>query len=138
MKENMVNSTNGHKFERELCQKLSEKGFWAHNIASRSEGQPADVIAAKNNTVILIDCKVCENDEFSFSRIEPNQETAMTLFDKCGNLLSYFALKMSNGDIYMISFTAILLCQGEGKLKKQDIECLDTFEDWIDWINQMI
>ena len=135
MNKSTVNSTNGHKFEAELCEKLAEKGFWAHNFASRSEGQPADIIAVKNNTAILIDCKVCENDEFPFSRIEPNQDTAMTLFEQCGNLMTFFALKLSNGAIYMISYTTIKTLRNIWKkLKKYHIEVCDSFEDWANWI----
>lgn len=75
----MVNKTLGNHFEGELCELLAENGFWAHNLAQNQAGQPADVIAVKNDVAILIDCKVCSNDRFSLSRIEDNQEMAMTL-----------------------------------------------------------
>ena len=38
----------GTGFEKELCLSLYGYGFWAHNLAQNSQGQPFDVIAAKN------------------------------------------------------------------------------------------
>ena len=42
----------GNTFERDLCLSLSGYGFWAHNLAQNSQGQPFDVLAAKDGTVI--------------------------------------------------------------------------------------
>ena len=44
----MSNKKIGNDFEAELCEMLSLYGFWCHNLAVKSEGQPADVIAARN------------------------------------------------------------------------------------------
>ena len=92
----------GNDFEKELCDMLASEGFWAHNMAQNSAGQPADVIAVRNGKAFLIDCKVCVNDTFPFSRIESNQHTAMRLWKESGNGYGWFALKLSNEDIYMI------------------------------------
>lgn len=92
----------GNDFEKELCDMLASEGFWAHNMAQNSAGQPADVIAVRNGKAFLIDCKVCINDTFPFSRIESNQHTAMTLWKQSGNGDGWFALQLSNKDIYMI------------------------------------
>ena len=54
----MSNKKIGNDFEAELCEMLSLYGFWCHNLAVKSEGQPADVIAARNGKAYLIDCKV--------------------------------------------------------------------------------
>lgn len=43
-----VNRKVGTGFERDLCLSLSGCGFWAHNLAQNSQGQPFDVIAARN------------------------------------------------------------------------------------------
>ena len=81
----MSNKKIGNDFEAELCEMLSLYGFWCHNLAVKSEGQPADVIAARNGKAYLIDCKVCStNKGFALSRMEENQELAMTLWKECG------------------------------------------------------
>ena len=80
-----VNKTMGNHFEEELCELLAEQGFWAHNLAQNQVGQPADVLAVRDNIAILIDCKVCSNNRFPLSRIEPNQEAAMTMWEAQGN-----------------------------------------------------
>lgn len=92
----------GNTFESEFCEMLYEKGFWVHNMAQNQAGQPADVIAVRNKRAYLIDCKVCKNDIFPFSRIESNQHTAMRLWKDSGNGYGVFALRLSDGRIYMI------------------------------------
>ena len=54
-----VNRKVGTGFERDLCLSLSGCGFWAHNLAQNSQGQPFDVIAARNGVSYPIDCKDC-------------------------------------------------------------------------------
>lgn len=93
----------GNTFESEFCEMLFDKGYWVHNMAQNQAGQPADVIAVKNGKSFLIDCKVCENDTFPFSRIESNQHTAMRLWHDSGNGYGWFALKLSDGEVYMIN-----------------------------------
>ena len=98
----MNNRTMGNTFEDELCNILSECGFWVHNMASKKSGQPADVIAVKNHKAYLIDAKVCTNNEFPLSRIEENQDLAMDLWNECGNGIGWFALKTDFG-VFMLS-----------------------------------
>jgi Holliday junction resolvase len=98
----MNNKTLGNNFEQELCEKLSEYGFWTHNLAMNKAGQPADIIAVRNKVAYLIDAKVCSNRGFALSRVEENQELAMTLWNERGNGQGWFALKVPNGDIYML------------------------------------
>jgi Holliday junction resolvase len=74
----MSNKATGTSFEKEFCKLASEHGFWAHMLQGNTQGQPSDVILAKNGKAALIDCKVCENNKFLFSRIEENQDLAMT------------------------------------------------------------
>lgn len=111
----MSNRKTGTTFERELCERLSDRGFWAHNLAQNSAGQPFDVLAAKNHTTYPIDCKVCEHDMFRFSRVEENQRWAMRLWRETGNGESWFALKVSNGSIFMVAFSTIETLECEGK-----------------------
>lgn len=98
----MNNRKMGNSFEDELCNILSEHGFWVHGMAQKKSGQPADVIAVKNKKAYLIDAKVCSNDEFPFTRIEENQDLSMELWNDCGNGIGWFAIKLC-GQIYMIS-----------------------------------
>lgn len=88
-----TNKRDGNSFEAELCEILSEMGFWAHNMAQTQAGQPADVLAVINQRAYLIDCKLCTSKGFALSRIEPNQETAMEYWKYCGNGVGWFAVK---------------------------------------------
>ena len=98
----MNNKTLGNSFEQELCEKLSEHGFWTHNLAMNKAGQPADIIAVRNKIAYLIDAKVCSNRGFALSRVEENQDLAMGLWNDRGNGQGWFALKIPAGEIYMI------------------------------------
>ena len=98
----MNNKTLGNNFEQELCERLSEYGFWCHNMAMNKSGQPADIIAVRNKVAHLIDAKVVSSSKgFALSRVEENQHLAMDLWNKQGNGQGWFALKTNEG-IYMI------------------------------------
>lgn len=98
-----MNRKTGTSFERQLCISLAGYGFWAHQMAQNSQGQPFDVIAAKNGHTYPIDCKVCEKDVFRLERVEENQYSAMTLWRQTGNGEGWFALRMTNGEVWFIS-----------------------------------
>lgn len=102
----MSNKKLGNSFENELCEILAGEGFWCHNLAQNSAGQPADVIAVIDGESFLIDCKVCTLGKFPFSRIEDNQESAMELWHDCGNGLGWFALKFDD-EIFMVDMAAM-------------------------------
>lgn len=103
----MSNKTLGNSFEQELCERLSEYGFWATNLAMTKAGQPADIVAVKNKIGYLIDAKVCSSRGFALSRVEENQELAMTLWEECGNGQGWFAIKVPTGEIYMMPHICI-------------------------------
>ena len=103
----MTNKKLGNDFEQELCEKLSEYGFWTHNMAMNKAGQPADIIAVKNKVAYLIDAKVCSSRGFALSRVEENQELAMGLWKDRGNGQGWFALKVPTNEIYMIPHICI-------------------------------
>ena len=42
----------GNDFESRFCEILYSEGFWVHNLAQNSAGQPADVIAARNGKTL--------------------------------------------------------------------------------------
>ncbi len=98
----MTNKKLGNDFESQFCEILFQEGFWTHNLAQNQAGQPADVLAVRNGKAYLIDCKVCVNDTFPFSRIESNQHTAMTLWKQSGNDYGWFALRLNDNSVYMI------------------------------------
>ena len=129
----MVNKTIGNRFEAEFCEFLARNKFWAHNMAQTQAGQPADVIAVRNGTAYLIDCKVCENDRFRLSRIEENQENSMTLWEMRGNTAGLFALKTSTG-VYMVTLGELLAqrLMGAGSLNAEEIQttCIPA-EVWV-------
>lgn len=124
----------GNDFESEFCEMLFEHNFWVHNLTQNQAGQPADVIAARNGKAYLIDCKVCENDRFPFSRIESNQHTAMRLWKESGNGYGIFALKLDNGEVYMFNHDLMIaLSIGQASIGKDMIEHYGTpFGRWVE------
>ena len=106
------NKALGNSFEQELCEKLSEYGFWTHNLAMNKAGQPADIIAVKDRKAYLIDAKVCSDRGFALSRVEENQELAMTLWYERGNGQGWFAFKFPTGEIYMMPHFCIQAYKG--------------------------
>ena len=103
----MTNKKLGNNFESVLCEILSNHGFWAHNMAQNQAGQPADVIAVRGGKASLIDCKVCSNDRFVLPRMEDNQDLSMELWSDCGNGHGWFAMLLSDEEIYMVDHLII-------------------------------
>lgn len=132
----MSNKKLGNSFETEFCEILAEDGFWTHNLAQNSAGQPADVIAVKNGKAYLIDCKVCSHDRFSINRIEENQELSMELWRDCGNGEGWFALEFSD-QVYMVPLGSMLRCKNRhGSVTRELAEMYGcTLRDWL-WDKQ--
>lgn len=122
----------GNRFESKFCELMFDEGFWVHNMAMNQAGQPADVIAVKNNQAFLIDCKVCERNTFPLSRIEENQHLSMELWKESGNGEGWFALKV-NDSIYMLPhYTLITLAKEKSVLNIKDIVEYGTdFRKWV-------
>lgn len=131
MKMSTVNRTVGGRFESELCEVLAGHGWWAHNLAQNQVGQPADVIAVKGNTAVLIDCKVCADNRFALSRIEGNQEGAMTLWRERGNYFCYFAFKLKDGSIYMIHYDTLRDLEQKGVREIKVFEEHYSLKSWL-------
>lgn len=89
----MSNKKDGSAFEREFAEKLSAKGYWVHLLRDNQNGQPFDLIAARDGVAFAFDCKECISGKFPLSRIEENQKTAMRLWMECGNNEPMFALQ---------------------------------------------
>lgn len=129
----MNNKKLGSKFEKELCGLLAKNGFWAYNCPNKSVGQPVDIIASRNGHPCLIDAKECTNDIFDTIRIEENQQNSMMLWDYTGNGEGYYAMRFSDGQIYMVHQDAIILAKHDKRtLNRRDIEFLgEPFERWV-------
>lgn len=127
-----TNKKNGNRFETEICDYLSSKGWWAHNFAQNESGQPCDIIACKDGKAYLIDAKICKGNSFSATRIEQNQILSMTKFQKCGNEEGYFAIRIG-GNIYMARLSYLIHQQANGaasiNVKALVDDCL-TLEQW--------
>ena len=132
----MSNKKLGNSFESELCEILSDHGFWAHNLAQNSAGQPADVIAVKYGEAFLIDCKVCSQGKFQYSRIEDNQDFSMTLWHECGNGQGWFALKFDEG-IFMVERESIRQCSHLHPAMNAELADMygSSLEEWL-WYHE--
>ena len=134
------NRSVGGRFEAELCEILARNGFWAHNMQQNKAGQPADIIAVKGKFHTLIDCKhIAGNDGFPFEQVRENQRLAMQLFQRrCGELC-YFALKLPDETIWMISLERIKTLEVRGKKRITDGEIRTqtwSLEKWMEASNE--
>lgn len=128
----MNNKQAGNNFEREFCEQLARDKFWAHFMGGSKNGQPADIIAVRNEHAYLIDAKDCQNDRFVLSRIENNQDMAMRYWEMCGNNQGIFALNTSKG-VYMLRYGVVQVLEIAGikSLNMQAIEEYCTpYEEW--------
>lgn len=110
-------------------------------MAQSAAGQPADIIAVRYNTAVIIDCKVCTGDRFQLSRVEPNQLSAMALWETRGNDHAYFAVKYGSGNVYMIHFQEIDSLVAEDVQSIPEVyakKCYKSLEQWFDWTEDMI
>lgn len=97
----------GNTKEKIVANELSRLGYWVHIFAQNKQGQPFDIIAMKNNQVLMGDVKSCLKGRFDFSRIEPNQFTSMELALQKGNTNIYFFLVDENNNIKVIKYKTI-------------------------------
>lgn len=105
------NRSKGNRFEVDFCNTLYRNyGYWVHRVTQNRDGQPADVIAIRQGKAHLIDCKVCDNNTFHLSRIEPNQETAMLGWEKRAGETAWFALKLKDDSVVMLSYDYLRYC----------------------------
>jgi len=131
----MDNRTNGGRFEQELAKTLADHGFWCHVMQQNKSGQPADIIAIKGKFHTLIDCKVIsDNNGFTFDRVEENQKYAMRSFQRKGNDLCYFALRLPDGDVHMLALEKIENLKGYGKKRLTEAEIREKARSLKDWM----
>lgn len=135
----MSNASNGYAFEVILASLLSKAGFWVHRIVPNAGGQqPADLIVVRGTYHTLIDCKDCATRRgFSFDRIEVNQRMSMDRFADRGVYRCWFALRLPNGSVRMVSANQLARLEDEGKhslnlVEMQDGDLTYTLDEWIE------
>lgn len=119
----MNNKELGNNFEKEYAKILREKGFWVTFLTPKNHvgSQPCDLIAIKNDEVMLIDCKTCSTDLFPLSRIEENQRQAFKRYKECGNTQYLLVIKYDN-DIFEVNMNDIDFTQKSIKLERRTNE----------------
>lgn len=118
----MGNKEDGRAFERLFAEYLSDAGFWVHLFQDNKNGQPCDMIAAKDGKAYLFDCKNCKKRYFRLERMEENQLNAMELFRMTGNTGGMFAIRFPDGGIYLADYRVLR------KLKDQGIKSIGVSE----------
>lgn len=128
----MTNKKIGNDFESDFCEILFEQGFWVHNFAQNQEGQPADVIAARNGKTYLIDCKVCSVRGFALSRMEENQDLSMELWKSTGNGEGWFAVLIGEQIVMIPHFTVKALRATQSYMNELELREYGTpLEKWL-------
>ena len=126
-----TNKALGSRFERDFAERLCRHGFWVHLLSQNQAGQPADLLAVKNGKAYLIDCKVCSDGKFPLSRMEENQDLAMSVWHGCGNGEGWFALLLGE-DIYMIPHITMHEARRDSQsLSEADIRAEMPLSEWI-------
>lgn len=131
----MGNKAAGAAFERQFSEYLSDAGFWVHIFQDNKNGQPCDVIAAKDGIAYLFDCKNCKKQYFRLERMEENQLNAMELFHATGNTGGMFVIQFPEGEIYLADYRVLkeLRYQGVKSLGRAEIkEYARNLEDWLE------
>lgn len=128
----MTNKKIGNDFESDFCEILFEQGFWVHNFAQNQDGQPADVIAARNGKTYLIDCKVCSVRGFALSRMEENQDLSMELWKTTGNGEGWFAVLIGEEILMIPHLTVKALRATQSYMNELELREYGTpLEKWL-------
>lgn len=113
----------GKVTEFKTAQFFSDKGYWVYQCPKTENGQPADLIIAKNNIITLVEVKHCKNNRFTLNRIEPNQLTTYDFYKTKGNTNHKILIKFKKG-VYMMDFSYIkeFISQGYKSITVADLE----------------
>lgn len=131
----MNNKAAGTRFEKEFAEILAAHWFWVHLFQDNKNGQPCDVIAARNGHTYLFDCKDCQGNFFPLKRMEENQYNAMHLFELTGNGKGRFAIRFASQDIYLVDYWQLKALTDSGVKQIDRMDCKIygcKFEDWLD------
>lgn len=119
----MNNKQIGMEFEREFCDLMARRGYWAHFISpAPNGGQPFDVITVKDGRAWCYDCKTSAKRIFSIERLEANQIMAFEKWLRCGNTIPRIAVKYENR-VYIINYL-ILKEKQKINILKEDAVCI--------------
>ena len=103
----MNNKKIGTAFEKVVCEKLAQMGYWVHFIVPDARGaQPFDIIAVKNGKAYAIDCKTCASGRLTSGRLEENQKFAFDRWIKCGNEMPVIVAEY-NGNAYCVRYDVL-------------------------------
>lgn len=118
------NKATGTQFEQDFAKILAKHGFWAHRMQDNKNGQPFDIIAAKNGNVYAIDCKDCQSEVFLLKRMEENQRNAMDLWKECGNREPVFAVRYPGHEIWLFGYSVLCYLETKGwkQIRRADAE----------------
>lgn len=94
-----MNKKRGNLFEKEWLKILKDNRFWA--TYDKGYSQSCDIVAGKNNKILLFECKVCIKDFFNLERVEVNQNDSRKWFELTGNEYAYFVYKIDGLGIYL-------------------------------------
>lgn len=123
----MVNKKSGTLFEKRLCEELAKKKIWTRLEYPAEDGsQPFDVKAIYKGEFYAFECKDCANGYFQFSRIEDNQEIALTkLLENLHTHNVFFAFNYLNSWIF-IEASDILYEKRQGR-KRIKLDALKMY-----------
>lgn len=120
----MKNHEIGKITEFNAAKFFSKKGYWVYQCPKTPDGQPADLIVAKDNKITLVEVKHCKNDRFNLSRIEPNQFTSYKFFKRKGNTSHKILIVFKSG-VCLLDFKYIYIRK---KLDEKSIDFYDAQE----------
>jgi len=132
----MNNKQAGTEFEKAFAGILAENWFWVHLFQDNRNGQPCDVIAARNGQTHLFDCKDCQGDFFQLNRMEENQYNAMKLFELTGNNKGMFAIRFRDEKIYLLEYDRIKELQTADFKRINSTVCRTQGKSLEEWLEQ--
>lgn len=131
----MSNKSNGTAFEREFATLLAGHDFWVHLMQDNRNGQPFDVIAARDGVTYVFDCKDCKSERFELSRIEANQKLAMEHWWNCENSEPMFAIKFPFLGIRLLSYSVAMQLESDkvsAIVAENIVKCTMSFKKWLE------
>lgn len=133
----MSNKEAGTRFEKEFAARLAAEGFWVHRFQDNKNGQPCDMIAARDGNAYLFDCKDCQRDVFDLRRMEENQYNTMQLFLTTGNSRGMFAVRYPDKNIHLIDFQIIQQLKKDGRMSIT-VHDMPTYGRTLEsWLNEI-
>lgn len=130
----MNNKKTGTQFEQEMASFLAGYGFWTHRFQDNHNGQPCDLIAARNGHTYLFDCKDCMGNSFLIRRMEENQYNAMKLFELTGNGSGKFAIRFKAEETYLVDYWQLKALLTNGVKQIDRAKCSLFGEELSAWI----